>query len=393
MYQHAAFVKLAEDKAAGVHKLQPTFRMDEVQRTQILKWHEEGEAEAEAHKFVRAERTAIVLAAIADNTIESLMHDPALKSERLEHDPRYRAESFAKAAIFMVDRPVMLARAVAHMNSVANAPNRQPNRESQQRPALQSLAPRKQAAASPEDLSSPSALCPPQHLALAIIAHDLTLEQVIAIVLGEAKFPADVVDGGVAAPKQALSAYELMQRTNVANNHEEMVRLGLVGDNKFSLESNKGEGEGGGGGASAAAKRKRKPTQSAKEPASVEPLRRSGRSGRVVYFAKELRGSDEEDEEGGQSPPSEASSEESSASDSSTSDNSDSDTDSERGTGARSGQAHGGTGPSSARAEPGTARTGGGRWDARLPHAQGRRQGAACLVPHRQLPPGQPAQV
>ncbi|KAJ1624872.1 hypothetical protein T492DRAFT_1124000, partial [Pavlovales sp. CCMP2436] len=61
----AAFVKLAEDKAAGVHKLQPTFRMDEVQRTQILKWQEEGEAEAEAHKLVRTERTAIVLAAIA----------------------------------------------------------------------------------------------------------------------------------------------------------------------------------------------------------------------------------------------------------------------------------------------------------------------------------------
>ncbi|KAJ1617474.1 hypothetical protein T492DRAFT_893637 [Pavlovales sp. CCMP2436] len=320
----AAFVKLAEDKAAGVHKLQPTFRMDEVQRTQILKWQEEGEVEAEAHKLVRTERTAIVLAAIADNTIESLMHDPALKSERLEHDPRYRAESFAKAAIFMADRPVMLARAVAHMNSVADAPNRQPKRESQ------------------------------QHLSLAIIAHNLTLEQVIAIVLGEAEFPADAADSDVAAPKQALSTYELMQRTNVANNHEEMMRLGLVGDNKFSLESNEGEGGGGGDGASAAAKRKRKPTQSAKEPASVEPLRRSGRSGRVVNFAKEQRGLDEEDEgeDGGQSPSSEASSEESSASDSSTSDNSDSDTNSQGGAGARSKKAHGGARPPRASRTP-----------------------------------------
>ncbi|KAJ1617242.1 hypothetical protein T492DRAFT_894057 [Pavlovales sp. CCMP2436] len=93
----AAFVKMAENKAAGVRKLQPTVRMDEVQCTQILK----------LHKLVWAERTAI------DDTIESLMHDPALKSRSLEHDPRYRAECFAKAANFMADRPVMLARAVA----------------------------------------------------------------------------------------------------------------------------------------------------------------------------------------------------------------------------------------------------------------------------------------
>ncbi|KAJ1636981.1 hypothetical protein T492DRAFT_834806 [Pavlovales sp. CCMP2436] len=340
----AAFVMMAEDKAAGVRKLQPTFRMDKVQCTQILKWQEEGEAEAEAHKLVRAERTAIVLAAIAgsrvnrlcstdrigftlrplivprgaalafalasqlpdrpphsrahcppdarphNDTIESLMHDPTLKSERLVSaalsGPRVTSQ-FALSALhgarpalprgvlrkgrnFMADRPVMLARAVAHMKSVADAPNRQPKRESQ---------------------------------------------QVIAIVLGEAVFPADAVDGGVAAPKQAVSVYELMQRANVANNHEEMVRLGLVGDNKFSLESNEGEGEGGGGGASTTAKRKHKPTQIVKELASVEPLRCSGRSGRVVYFAKDQRGSDEENEEGGQSPPSEASSEESSVSD------------------------------------------------------------------------------
>ncbi|KAG8457028.1 hypothetical protein KFE25_000306 [Diacronema lutheri] len=120
-----AFEDMAKAKAEGVANLMPTHRMDEVQAEHVRAWEAELEAECDAHDKADAERTAQVQRALADGTIEALMHDPRLRSIRQRYDARYDAERKVDAALELARMPAALHRAVAHQRQHAHCADRQ----------------------------------------------------------------------------------------------------------------------------------------------------------------------------------------------------------------------------------------------------------------------------